>query len=207
MTDIFFIGHGLEAIELPLVTIDRSSVVCFYCKEGEMLNGTDVSNIIDGTLPVKYFETFYDKIREHILCTTPSTWNAILHDRSFRYIETLYGDSIYIFRYTNYSGNNSRILIDTYCNRRIRGGEGWLRPQEEVGFRLSFLIRAIEQAGLDRAGEYIFHWTACRSIVHGRNEVEIINDYIRQGGNLFRLSRIVPPNNEIEYPRHAELVR
>lgn len=188
MTDIFFIGHGLEAIDLPLITIDRLSIVCFYCKEGEMLDAPVVERIINDTHQSNYLETSYSKIREHILCSTPDTWQGdehyIPHDMPFRYIETLYGDSIYIFRYTNWPGNNSKILIDTYCNRRIRGEEGWLKPQEEVGFRLSFLIRAIEQAGLDRAGEYIFHWTACRSIVHGNDEGAIIKDYIKQGGGF-----------------------
>lgn len=200
MKHIFFIGHGVAANDMELINIPRFNTVTFYCEEGQMLDADEVPIIVNNPFhdDIEYREIHGSGavISEHILCTTMDTWNGLGHLHTpFRRVIVHWNREVFNLRCCNYVNaqgviDEDKILIDAV-------------EHNTTGFKLSFLMNVVEQLGLDRGGEYTFHWTACRSLAYGDNQVEIIKDLANNG--LFTIEHLVPSGQEIDYANEARL--
>lgn len=201
MKHIFFIGHGVAAVDMQQITIPRLSTVTFYCEQGDMVDGRNVPDMIknpDAAVREKYKSG--DVISEHIFVYTVDVFKnlkdnhagyqeIIVHFRGERY-------TIRCYTYKNDDGVDYNKLLLTTPDQSL---------SVHNGFKLSFLMSVVLQSGLDVGGEYIFHWTACRSEVNGENQRDIIRE-MEPYQDLMVIDGLVPPRQEIEYPEIVNLV-
>lgn len=155
MQDVYCIGHGfMDAAD----EIQLAVAVHTYVKDGEMLDGRKIANVITSG-PEKGYKITSNveqwkanppnkKMREHYLCSDLASYKDVNTTEKWH-------------KKTNRREINAGVFFD------LPGGDFLFFTKNSQAVRLSKIVESVKTA---IGSNFQIHWTACRSVIRGDND-------------------------------------